>query len=711
LYKSRQRFGNKYISIAIDTTSGEILELVNKKNGDNLIKSTPFSLPNMFSISFGSVRLSVPNLVMVRENPELKVQINEIKKENGTEIILLYNKLSDGKNVYDYRVELTIFMPDDSNRLILSADVKNSGGYDTDIFNFPILGSVYLGESYKDDTLVYPLNAGMKFYNPIEFFAKKPKNIFWRWQEYRYCYNLEGCCGVKNSDGIYSYSAMYSGALSMAWLDLYDDCGGLYFGMQERSGLNRLKADTLGPDSPGMIFSFEKTIESKDDFCSHNAVIALHEGDWHEGAKIYRGNLDISGSEDPSWWNESISLVAHYDFKYQNGGIVHRFADIPALVEQAKELNTDHLLFSGWHTDGFDNGFPEYFADKDLGSEEELAVGLKCAADNGIKVSFYINTRMANRKFAHLEDFINDNVVIKRDGSPAIEGCGDKTLSFATMCANSDGWKNRLLQAMNYVVDLGATGVYLDQLAMAPPKTCHSADHKHPYDSWCDGYKEMLERANKIKAKDGSRISIIIEGCSDIYGSSVNAGLVSTFMWLHSGAFPEMYRYTFPNQNLVDMVYPKQNLAMRPVHVAQRSSDFINKAFVTDMYFWIYDLEEDNSFFGDPEQLAYLKKVLDLKRLWHQKYKGFVFSDENGINEKSGELTAKTFYNSDNQCLIAYACDGKTVCDLKIGAPADIIEFHCVEGTDSVSEALDPDHCYIRIAYSRCGIILLKNKQ
>ena len=402
MFKSRKRFGNEYISIAIDTTSGEILELLNKQNGDNLIKSTPFSIPSMFSILVGSVRLSVPKLVMVRNNPDLRAQISEVKRDNGTEINIIYNKLSDGTTVYDIQLAIIIFLPDDSGKLILSADVKNNGGYDVEKFCFPIISGIYLGENYKNDTLVYPYNSGMKFHNPVEYFAKKPKSIFWRWQEYRYCYHMDGCCGVKNADGLYSYSSLYSGATSMAWFDLYDDNGGIYFGMHERNGICRLKADTFGPDSPGMIFSIEKTVENIESFCLNNVVIALHEGDWHDGADIYRAAHEIEELKEPTWWNKSVSLAAHYDFKYQNGGIVHRFSDIPSLVEQAKSLNTDHLLFSGWHTDGFDNGFPEYYADKDLGSEQDLATGLKYAADNGVKVSFYINTRIANRKFEHL---------------------------------------------------------------------------------------------------------------------------------------------------------------------------------------------------------------------------------------------------------------------------------------------------------------------
>jgi len=192
-----------------------------------------------------------------------------------------------------------------------------------------------------------------------------------------------------------------------------------------------------------------------------------------------------------------------------------------------------------------------------------------------------------------------------------------------------------------------------------------------------------------------------------MYGSLVNGSLVSTFISLHSGAFPELYRYTFPQHRLVDMVYPKQNLAMRPVHVAQRSTDMINKAFLTNMYFWVYDLEEDNSFFGDPEQLDYLRKVIDIKRIWKEKFSDFIFRDEMGIVEKSEELTAKTYFKGDYG-LIAYTSDGKTVCDIKTFIDADIVDYYTIEGNDCISEALDPDRRYIRISYSRCGIIFMK---
>ncbi len=64
--------------------------------------------------------------------------------------------------------------------------------------------------------------------------------------------------------------------------------------------------------------------------------------------------------------------MAHYDFQYQLGGIVHTFRDIPELYRQARDLGLHHLLLSGWNKDGFDYGFPHYTPNPLLGTEEDL---------------------------------------------------------------------------------------------------------------------------------------------------------------------------------------------------------------------------------------------------------------------------------------------------------------------------------------------------
>lgn len=706
MYKSRMRFGNNNIKIGIDSLTGEILELVNEKNGDNLIKSTPFNLPRLFSLSIGDKKLTVPNKSMIDDNPELKPKISCLPTNSNELITLVYEALTDGIDVYDIRVEVLITIPKEKGQLTFSANVENNSGLIINRFAFPIINGIFIGENYKSNELVFPFFSGMKFVNPIEYFAKERQQILWKWQEYKYFYPYDGCSGSKDADGFYSYKSLYPGPASMAWMDLYDNFGGLYIGMHEYNGVCSVSAQTLGPAFPGMTFSFEKLIEHSEGFEMSGIMIAVHNGDWHDGADLYKSAVHIKNPKKPSKLDGTISLVAHYDFKYQNGGIVHRFSDIPKLVNQAEELNTKHILISGWHKDGFDHGFPEYYIDPDLGTEEEFIKGLKYASEKSVKVSFYINTRIANAKYQHLTEFIEQNAVENIHGIKESEKYGDSALTFYTMCAASYSWQKKLLDAIEYVANRGATGVYLDQLVMAAPRLCHNKNHNHEIDGWPQGYRDLLTQANNIRNIQGANISVIAEGCSDYYGEYIDGGLVSTFYHLAIGSFPEMYRYTFPNDLLIDMVYPKRNLAMRPVHVAQKSTFMINKAFTTDMYFWIYDLEEDNSFFNDPTQKDYLNSVLALKNKWKEKYKDFVFADEKGIVQKNKEFMVKSYYK-DDKCLIVYAGEDVGTLNVKMDFQFEIIDYLNDSEAAIVTEI---EGNSFRVKGSRFGLIYLKTR-
>ena len=76
---------------------------------------------------------------------------------------------------------------------------------------------------------------------------------------------------------------------------------------------------------------------------------------WHRGAEIYRAfrqnNVPAKKPKRPHWFEKSPGLVAHYDFKYQNGGVVHRYKDIPRLLDEAGDGQTICCLQAGTTTD------------------------------------------------------------------------------------------------------------------------------------------------------------------------------------------------------------------------------------------------------------------------------------------------------------------------------------------------------------------------
>lgn len=689
MFFSRFNYENGKIHLSFDVFTGELLEFYQKNNGDNLIKSAPWGMPNLFAAVTEAGILTVPTSAQVKNDPLLKprTQVTENR------IIIEYDRLYSAEKTLDVGVKCVLDIDGDSIKW--SASVNNRQGIKISSFRYPVLGGIWLGEDFEDDILVYPHNAGVKIKSPSVALARRPKRVYWRWQDYRYVYNVGGMCGFKDSEGNYTLSNSFSGPLSMAWCDLYDEDGGLYLGMHKQNGICALRVTGCGEDVPGLYMSFEKSVQGNGNFDIDGIYTVFHKGDWHSGADIYRSAVERPVKEYPAWWKNSVALAAHYDFRYQNGGIVHKYGDMGRIAKEAELIGADHILCSGWHKGGFDNGFPLYVADDELGGKDGLEKGIAAAHEMGKKVSFYINSRIGNLYYPDEQQLIRSAAVIKEDGSAEEERYGNESLQFCTMCIGSDKWQNRLLEAINYVAELGADGVYLDQLAMAAPRMCHSKDHGHTKkDSWCEGYRAVLEKARDITTKSGEKLNVITEGISSLYGDIACGGLVSTFVYHHNGAFPELYRYTFPHHCMVDMVYPNRNLAMRPVHVAKASREMAERSFLCGMYFWIYDLEQDNTFKRDPEGLEYLNLLVKARKDWISKYPDYAFCDELGII-LCQNCKAKHFVK-DNEGVISFVNGGDGVITVDF-----VGEFDC-------ETQIKDGHTLILLPKSKVGIVHYK---
>lgn len=614
MYKSRLTFSGETISIALDSLSGELLEFRDMRTGENFIKNSLFTAQQPFIITCkDGKRLYPPSTKQILKDRSMQCEITQ--KDNL--ITVHYSFLTDGEMFYPEDVTYTVKLDGQKThwKLFLPS------AYTYSVVRFPCINGVYLGNTWKDDVLYYPVKAGRKYINPVEYFARPVRKLQWRWQEYRYFYTVDGCCGEKNDDDMYVMSSVYPGGLSMSYFDYADEKSGLYFASHsDSSDLVTLGAATPGPDSPCMCFfaEYEMTVEEGASWQSPDIVVAAHGGDWHEGADIYRSYkeplLDPQ-VDQPEWFKTSAAMLAHYDFKYQNGGVVHTYRDIPSLKKQAEEFGIKHLMYAGWHMDGFDNGFPQYYPDPELGTEQELYEGCRLGAD-GIHTSFYINSRIANLKYKD----VSDRIVIRRDGSQAFETYGNKDISFGCMCPSSLQWQTELLEIISRAKQrYGVDGIYLDQLSSSA-RFCFSKSHGHEVGDWCKGYKKILTSFAPLK------LALMGEHVCDEYGPYVTH-FAQTFFDLNIGTFPEMYRYTFPNHTLMDVLYPSQNLAMRPVFVEQNSDRLMRTAFVDGMYFWIYDLEEDNTFRRDPKQFEKLKQVIKLRTFWLEEFGAGIFRD------------------------------------------------------------------------------------
>lgn len=658
MYHSRLHVTNGLVSAALDALTGEPLELVLEENRENILKSNFRAEASPLKVCLRDGReLRPPKYAEIRRDGSLRPQITLRQEEAQARAEVSCPYLVDMASGAPVAVAAvwTLELPQGDRRMRWRVRLENHAGEMLEKCYFPYLNGIWLGDDWTQDELYMPVHSGDKTVNPTRTLSAQPHQVSWKWQEYQYTFTLGGPYGVKNERwGCWERECGYSGPCSMLYMVLSNPQLNMSVYLTCRNDNLRMKsirAATYGESWPGIGLALgHLPCLEEGTWDSEECVLMLSPGDWHTGADDYRawrrslGRPALERPHRPEWFMKSPGLVAHYDFQYQGGGVVHRFQDIPALYEQAREMGLSHLLLSGWNVDGFDNGFPMYTPSPALGTEEELRQALRQVREAGGHVAFYINSRLCNLKYPQLEGLRREGAVMDQRGAPVVENYGAEDLNFACMCAGAAPWQQKLTDTVAYLTrDIGADSMYLDQLGMARGLLCYREDHLHGKDvgGWNQGYEAVLARIRQGYPEEG--VALLFEGASDIHAPGASGQLISTMFF--NGAFPELYKYTFPEDVLVDMMCPPSHSAMRPAHLARQSDFLLHRAFCVGSYLWVYDLEEDNTFRRDPAAYRHLQQVIALRQSWLNRYGHGTFTDDRDVLEQPEQpgLILKTF--------------------------------------------------------------------
>lgn len=670
----KEHFYHGNVHLALDPMNGEILALRNLATGDNLIKNamcvnpeTYVHQPFTFQLSDGeNVTEYYP--LHPREpldNPEKKVTITSREVAEGLLIRVSYNRVTsqvieagryigDSSKELDMELYYTVLISDSS--LQFQLHIQNTTGLTLTEVRFPVVAGVFLGEDHKDNVLAYPRTAGVKIDNPIEWFDREPNITYWRWNEYRYTYTdgiIRGD-GAVAARGMKGYASTYPGQLSMSWMDLYNDEGGFYYGVHSADIQPvRLECGTYGKKCIGLNIAanYPVKVEPNQQYTTPPTVLAFHSGDWHEGAKLYRAFrlplIQRCGDIMPQWAKKSVGLSAHYDFKIQDGTYFHTFKDIPQMARDSKSMGIDHMLFSGWNQDGFDNGYPLYYPDSELGTEEEFIQGIKEAKAMGVHVSLYENSQLYNLRYDKGD--VQQNAVMGSDGKMTTQSWGINT--FAVMCAMNPMWQDTISENLKRATrKYGVDGIYLDQFCNY--QWCFNPNHRHNGDNWVAGrINTVLRCREEYQSAFGEPMLTMGEWVCDAYGGIMTYQLTQSFFGAQMGFYPDLFRYTFPEFGLMDMVYPK-NVLMRPPQFAARE-EILATCFANDTYLWLYHVTDDINFFKDERSLSLIREVNHLNSIKKEKFSDFWYVDTDGIYYDEAVARVRRF-NKGNRVLLKY---------------------------------------------------------
>jgi len=143
------------------------------------------------------------------------------------------------------------------------------------------------------------------------------------------------------------------------------------------------------------------------------------------------------------------------------------------------------------------------------------------------------------------------------------------------------------------------------------------------------------------------------EWICDLFGGTVSYQLNQVWMANKVGGTLDVFRYTFPEFGIVEMIYPEKNMAMRCSHVAKESRKMMADVFTTGCYVWLYELEEDNTFTRDEESFAVAKQLMALRTVQNAEYFDYLYVDTDGIRADDEIARVRRFENKNGKSLLA----------------------------------------------------------
>ena len=315
------------------------------------------------------------------------------------------------------------------------------------------------------------------------------------------------------------YGGYYpSGWTSMQFLAAYDQSTrrGIYWGLHDPVASTkdlqcvsdatrhtlRLSADHPVPDMtrPGNRFEL-----------SGQAVWQLLVGDWYDAARIYRAwvraeakwfpTLTAEGRADTPAWLRDLC------FWVQTGGPADQCVERVAKFAEYMGVPAGFHWYS-WHAIPFDNDYPHYFP-----TTPGFAEGVARLQQSHVYAMPYINGRLWDTRDHGVEDLeftsraraaatkdAHGEVIAEQYGSKEADG---SDVRLAVMCPATPTWQNELHTIVSRLVnEYQVAGVYIDQIAAAPPVLCLDPNHGHPLGGgswWTESYWRLLERIRNDK--------------------------------------------------------------------------------------------------------------------------------------------------------------------------------------------------------------------
>ncbi len=249
-------------------------------------------------------------------------------------------------------------------------------------------------------------------------------------------------------------------------------------------------------------------------------TLAPLKGDWWEAARRYRAfalkqSWAAKGpiKDNPSYPRRICEIPLWIN--------IHGHSDVASnVLTRAKKVFPEFTTGLHWHLwqqSGHDINYPEYFP-----AQPRVKETIDYCHSIGQEPMPYTNGRLWTTLTAGYL-LAEPYAVRKIDGTRHVESYATKLNPtkppLAVMCPGTAQWR-RVVQTFTHRVldELGATSIFIDQIAAAPARPCYDPTHGHPVGGgnwWRKGYAKILEPVLKEWHERGAFVTT--EGAGEAY--------------------------------------------------------------------------------------------------------------------------------------------------------------------------------------------------
>lgn len=468
-----------------------------------------------------------------------------VKSEN--ELCISYDSLKDGDGK-NYNIKLVAHIKVVKGVLVFFVEVYNEDNrVRVNEIQYPYFKFDLLFDQQRErDVLLLPYGLGKKIQNP------------WTW--------VKNNCHTEYMSADYNqitFSQTYPFPLSMSWYGVISGNRFLYLGRQDDNlrlcALNVQNTPRKVDEKLILSIShYPAAVNGEHIICGETHVTVFE--NWIEGSAYYSdwARKAFYNPYDKPDWVKKMTGWQRVICKHQYGEVFLKYKDLVRVWKDCKKYGLTGILVFGWWKGCFDNHYPEYEVDEELGGEEELRRAIKEIQLDGGQVLLYsqgvlidaqteyyktIGQRICRKdidgnEYREFYQFSNDGTLLS--------GFGYKT--FVSACQATDEWKTRLLQTAKMKLSFHPDCIFFDQVGGHMPKPCFDKSHKHG--NRIDG--EALYRCENLKEIHnliGKEQAVGTENTVDCFSPYVqfHHGHM-TGAWYTDDAFPQMFRQTFPEE-------------------------------------------------------------------------------------------------------------------------------------------------------------------